>query len=107
MSWSTCSATCGEGIQVRVGMDGETEQRKCNQEPCPCKPGYQCIKRGKCIFYQAELNRSKKFGEGSQAKIRIIDNLKSLICNKRERKVCCKTEDDNPTSSDNVTRSGK
>ena len=75
--------------------------------PGSCKPGYACINNEKCSSYQAELKRSKEFGKGSQAKKSIIDDLKSLVCNKDERKVCCKTKDDNPTSSDNVARSGK
>ena len=47
------------------------------------------------------------FGQGSQEKMSIIDNLKSLVCDNEERKVCCKTEDDYLTTSDNVVRSGK
>ena len=67
--------------------------------PGTCKPGYECIQNGKCNSYQKELKRSKKFGQESQAKKSIIENLKSLVCNKEERKVCCKT--------DYVSRSGK
>ena len=75
--------------------------------PGMCKPGYECIQNGKCNFYQAEIKRSKKFGEESQAKMSIMENLKSFVCNKEEGKVCCKTKDDNLTSSHDVARSGK
>ena len=33
--WTPCSATCGDAVQVRVSIEGETEQRQCNQESCP------------------------------------------------------------------------
>ena len=42
----------------------------------------------------------KGFRKGSQAHTDILENLKSLICNKKDRKVCCKIPDDNPTFAD-------
>ena len=57
--WSPCSATCGEAVQFRISIEGETEQRKCNLEPCPtpiwstwstcsaeCGPGVQTRTNG-------------------------------------------------------------
>ena len=57
--WSPCSATCDGGLQSRRSIEGETEQRKCNQEPChqtwsswstcsaTCGPGVQTRTNGK------------------------------------------------------------
>ena len=46
------------------------------------------------------MSRMKGFRKGSQAHTDILENLKSLICNKKDRKVCCKITDDNPTFAD-------
>ena len=44
------------------------------------------------------------FRKGSQAHSDISENLKSLICNKKDIKVCCKTPDDNPTFPNDTYR---
>ena len=72
-----------------------------------CDRGYECVKRDECEFYQAEIQKSKELTKRSKAWNDIIQNLRSLICNKAKRKVCCKVQSGDPDSPDYLPGEGE
>ena len=58
-----------------------------------CDVGYTCLYRKTCVSYNSKLGDLKKLGAekgitSSEYKS-LLARLKTLICNKKERKVCC------------------
>ena len=56
------------------------------------------MKRDECDHYNAEIKRSKEVTKKSKEWYDIIQALKSLICNQKDRKLCCKIKSNNPDS---------
>ena len=57
-----------------------------------CDDGYQCQKIAVCQSYQTETQKLKQYQRGSREFKRLQNNIKSWICNKKLRKVCCEVE---------------
>ena len=58
-----------------------------------CDVGYTCLYRKTCVSYNSKVDDLKKLGAekgitSSEYKS-LLARLKTLICNKKERKVCC------------------
>ena len=58
-----------------------------------CDVGYTCLYRKTCVSYNSKVDDLKKLGAekgitSSEYK-NLLARLKTLICNKKERKVCC------------------
>ena len=58
-----------------------------------CDVGYTCLYRKTCVLYNSKVDDLKKLGAekgitSSEYKS-LLARLKTLICNKKERKVCC------------------
>merc|ERR1711971_1159561 len=68
------------------------------QRDKPCNRGFECVKRDECEHYNAEIKRSKEVTKKSKEWYDIIQALKSLICNQKDRKLCCKIKSNNPDS---------
>ena len=65
------------------------------------------MKRSGCEYYQAEIQKSKELTKRSKARNDIIQNLRSLLCNKADKKVCCKVQSGNPDSPDYLPEEGE
>merc|ERR1711862_217236 len=68
------------------------------QRDKPCSRGFECVKRDECDHYNAGIKRSKEVTKRSKEWNDIIQPLKSLICNQKDRKLCCKIKSNNPDS---------
>ena len=64
----------------------------------PCSRGFECVKKDECEHYNVQIQRSKEVTKRSKEWNDIIQSLKSLICNKEDKKICCKIESNNPDS---------
>ena len=70
-----------------------------HREDKTCDIGYECVHRAKCGFYKEELQRSEQFSKKSKDRNDIIQSLRALICNTKDKKVCCKIQSDNDPES--------
>ena len=57
-----------------------------------CDAGYECKEINDCQYYQTETTNLKKLNRWSTAYRTVLKKLKSLICNKAIRKVCCQSD---------------
>ena len=55
----------------------------------PCEAGQRCASAGSCESFTAEKRKFDQLTSGSQEWRRVLEKLRSLVCNKKERKVCC------------------
>ena len=55
----------------------------------PCGAGLQCVSAGSCPSFDTERARLDTLTRGSQEWQRLLKKLRSLVCNKEERNVCC------------------
>ena len=62
-------------------------------EDTACDAGYQCQDTSDCQPYNDEKEKLKQYSRGSSEYKRVLNKLKSQICNKKLRKVCCEIED--------------
>ena len=53
-----------------------------------CEVNYNCTFRDECIWYQKKLNQIKK-ERNAKIKQDIFQDLRSLVCNRTEKKICC------------------
>ena len=58
-----------------------------------CGAGKECVDAGKCDFYNEERGKLKDLRRGSSQYNNVLSKLKSLVCNKADRKVCCAVPD--------------
>ena len=86
------------------------------QQDLPCPKGSSCTPRGSCVSYKSKIQQLRTLTKGTNEyrlefnKTRIIHDknvfriflseLKGLICNQSERKVCCKKETSTYSSTD-------
>ena len=55
----------------------------------PCGAGLQCISAGSCPSFARDRVQLETLSRGSQERARLLQKLRSLVCNKEERKICC------------------
>ena len=55
----------------------------------PCGAGQQCVGAGSCESFSAEKGKFDQLSPDSQERRRLLGKLRSLVCNKKGRKVCC------------------
>ena len=61
------------------------------QKDSECQDGFKCVPVIGCFHYKKQQDRLKQLSKGSSEFKAIRKELASLVCNKRERKICCDT----------------
>ena len=54
-----------------------------------CAGSLECLDQRDCASFQEKSDRLKTLERGSEERDDLLNELKSLICNKSERGVCC------------------
>ena len=54
-----------------------------------CSEGKVCIQSNECQRYQEKKQELNNLPKGSKVHSWMVTNLKHMICNRKERKVCC------------------
>merc|ERR1712061_245921 len=54
-----------------------------------CGAGLQCVSAGSCPSFIKDRGTLDTLRRGSQERARLLQKLRSLVCNKKKRKVCC------------------
>jgi len=62
------------------------------QRDSGCAEEETCVGRDTCAFYNSELAKLKKLIRGSSEHRILLNELKGLICNKKKKKVCCRSD---------------
>ena len=57
-----------------------------------CDEGKTCVDKDTCESFVAENAKLKQFKKGTSEWNTLLTQLKKQICNKKEKKVCCKSE---------------
>merc|ERR1712154_275371 len=55
----------------------------------PCEVGLQCVRHSSCQSFIRDRDLLTSLDRKSPERARLLNKLKSLVCNKDERKVCC------------------
>ena len=55
----------------------------------PCGSNQECVEATKCEGYSQERRKLNKIARGTKDYTTLLNTLKSMVCNKRDRKVCC------------------
>merc|ERR1712244_108874 len=55
----------------------------------PCEVGLQCVRHSSCQSFIRDRDLLTSLDRKSPERARLLNKLKSLVCNKVERKVCC------------------
>ena len=55
----------------------------------PCEAGKECVPGDSCEMFTAEKLKLAGLSRGSDERKRLLERLRSLVCNKEEKKVCC------------------
>ena len=55
----------------------------------PCGAGLQCVSAGKCPAFGRERAKLESLTRGSEERAKLLEKLRSLVCNKQERNICC------------------
>ena len=67
-------------------------------EDTGCDVGYTCLPRKSCASYLSKLEELRKVGKekgkSSSEYMSILGRLRSFICNKADKKVCCDISND-------------
>merc|ERR1711988_1422525 len=71
-SWSSCSSSCGGGVQTRSNNAGQTERRGCSNSPCPTDPPLTWSRWSSC---------SASCGGGSMRRTRSDGRIENQDCN--------------------------
>ena len=59
----------------------------------PCGAWQRCVSASSCQSFTVEKLKFDQLTPGSEEKRRLLKTLRSLVCNKKERKVCCEDPD--------------
>jgi len=70
------------------------------QQDLPCPKGSSCTPRGSCVSYKSKIQQLRTLTKGTNEYRIFLSELKGLICNQSERKVCCKKETSTYSSTD-------
>ena len=57
-----------------------------------CDEGKTCVDKDTCESFISENAKLKQFKKGTSGYRTLLTQLKKQICNKKEKKVCCKSE---------------
>merc|ERR1719249_556063 len=58
-----------------------------------CKESHSCVPRERCSSFNESIARLRILpSDGSQARAKLIGQLRKLVCNKEKRGVCCLPE---------------
>ena len=55
----------------------------------PCEVGQECIQGDSCERFKAEKQKLNSLSQGSDEWKMLLEKLKSQVCNKEEKKICC------------------
>ena len=55
----------------------------------PCEVGQECIQGDSCERFKAEKQKLNRLSQGSDEWKMLLEKLKSQVCNKEEKKICC------------------
>ena len=59
----------------------------------PCGARQRCVSASSCQSFTVEKLKFDQLTPGSEEKRRLLKTLRSLVCNKKERKVCCEVSE--------------
>ena len=59
----------------------------------PCGAEQRCVSASSCQSFTVEKLKFDQLKPGSEEKRRLLKTLRSLVCNKKERKVCCEVSE--------------
>ena len=65
----------------------------------PCGAGLQCVSQLSCPTFISARNRLETLSKGSRERARLLQKLRSLVCNKDRREICCEVSTPPPGSS--------
>ena len=57
-----------------------------------CAGSLECLDRSDCASFQEKSDRLKTLESGSEERNDLLNELKSLVCNKNKQRVCCVTD---------------
>ena len=57
-----------------------------------CQEGWKCRSREDCPEFQAEQESLKSLISYSAEWLKLVSKLRNLVCNKEEKRVCCKKD---------------
>ena len=63
----------------------------------PCGAGQRCVSAASCDSFSALRGKFDQLSSDSQERPRLLRKLRSLVCNKKDRKVCCDVQQHNTT----------
>ena len=55
-----------------------------------CQEGWECKSRENCPAFQAEQKKLEALTSFSPEWLKLVSELKGLVCNKEAKEVCCK-----------------
>jgi len=65
----------------------------------PCGAGLQCVSQLSCPTFISARNRLETLSKGTPERARLLQKLRSLVCNKERREICCEVSTPTPGSS--------
>ena len=84
------SVSLGETTK-QVSTANEDEDR-------PCEAGKDCVPAESCEVFKAEREKLNRLSRGSEQRKMLLEKLRSLVCNKQDKKICCEKSAGNPSS---------
>ena len=71
---------------LATGQQDET----CTEE----NEGYPCQKSGECAWFVEMKGYMVNMTKGSDERNALVEDMRSMVCNKKEEKVCCPPEEE-------------
>ena len=59
------------------------------QETISCSHDKECVPSDQCTTYVSDTEKLKTLRKGTEQHNILLSKLRSLICNKAEKKICC------------------
>ena len=68
---------------------GEETEKEISNEENRCEAGQDCVPADSCERFRAEKEKLNRLSQGSDQWKTLLEKLKSQVCNKEEKKICC------------------
>ena len=78
-----------ETTEDKSGNKETTEDTIEIMEDNSCEAGTECVPSDSCDFYTTAKVKLNNLSQGSEERKTLLKNLRSLVCNKEEKKICC------------------